>query len=326
MKHFDHISLLTQKLDGGLSTSEQAQLDSWLSASDQNQSEHDFLEQIWEDAAGYEPPADLNFDSSAAFSKFKATVIDVPGVNPVPEATGVLGLGKMLTYAIALVLATAVAYYLLNNVFGTVTNNNTGEVKNIVLENGSNVWLDDQSAITEVEDQKFELEGKVYVDGTDSNDKMSFNIGTQSITSQGASYSVNAKNEALTQINVEQGSILVSAENGEELIVSEGQRVEIHKDGTVTQTELVTDNAFSWKAKTLEFNNTPLPIVFEDLQDYYGISIFDNNFDLSNCNFTSPKLTNTQLNVVLEILKESHKVEFETASKGNYSLTQLDCK
>jgi len=70
-----------------------------------------------------------------------------------------------------------------------------------------------------------------------------------------------------------------------------------------------------------------MDVVIRDLERYYGIIIDSKVSGLEDCFFTSPILTNTELNTVFEILQTSHKAEFsdDESRPNHYDLTSINC-
>jgi len=280
LKHFDHITLLTRKFDSGLSQTEQAQLSEWLASSDSNQAEADLLDKIWQDSTAYEP--NIQFDSTSAFQKFKSENLSTDSNQTVESTTG-SSISSLISYLIGAILFIGAGMLIYNATIGSNTNVDENGVKNVVLEDGSKVWLDNDSKIDQSKDATYQLNGKAFIDATQNSDHKSISVGEQTISSSNAKYTVNNSQNDLVQIDVESGVVSVETADGEKINVEAGKRLELTSNGTYTQRDLLTKNSFSWRAKTLEFNNTPMPIVFQDLESYYGIEIQKGNMNVSNC-------------------------------------------
>jgi len=323
LKHFDHITLLTRKFDSTLSQNEQAQLSEWLASSDANRAEADILDKIWQDSTAYEPT--VEFDSSAAFQKFKSNSLSSEPSQLV-KTTAAGSSTSILSYLIGAILFLGAGYLIYNATSGASANLDENGVKNVVLEEGAKVWLDDNSIIDQASDDTYQVEGKAFIDASTNGENVSIDLDGQKINTNNAKYTVNTAQNDLVQIDVESGTVTVETATGKKINVPAGQRFELANNGTYKQSKLQTNNSFSWKAKTLEFNNTPMSIVFQDLESYYGIDIQASNVNIADCYFTSPILTNTNLDVVLDILKESHQTEFSTVGEDTYRLANIDCK
>jgi len=277
----------------------------------------------------YEPKLDI--DTNLALNKFKSAIKSQPTpeiINLKPRFSGILKFAASLTVF-------ALASFLVLNMLSSNKIANTGSDINIVsLEDGSKLWL---SPNTELEyDKNFnkehrsmEFKGKAFFDVAENPDlPFIVNMGTQSIEVVGTSFNLtNRKNNIILEVLT--GIVKFRDANNKENTATAGQSIVYDSAlNTAALSEIQSTNTFSWKERSLSFNSTPLNIVFQDLENYYEIDIDEQNIDISNCTFSSPKLSNASLEKTLDILKKVAGVEFtfDESASDKLKLSSVDCK
>jgi ferric-dicitrate binding protein FerR (iron transport regulator) len=90
----------------------------------------------------------------------------------------------------------------------------------------------------------------------------------------GTSFLVHST-DAADEVVVVTGKVNVADknENNNRVIITKGQRAVLQQDHRFFQDQVTDSNFIAWKTGQLNFNNTPLPKVLQDLSHYYGIPV-----------------------------------------------------
>lgn len=153
--------------------------------------------------------------------------------------------------------------------------------KEVVLPDGSIVWLNKNSQIQYPEDFKLQrrvhLTGEAYFDVI-KNEKLPFIVETVdfSIEVLGTRFVVTDYNEgSVSETVLESGMIKLTAQKtGEELILQPGQMVTHDRVMGETHLQSVDAHHFTdWIKDSLIFENASLKDVFTQLEKWYGIKI-----------------------------------------------------
>jgi len=327
MKDINYITLHHKKISDQASQTELDQLESWIRLSPDNQEDIDHLDTLWDLSLDYVP--EVEFDSSKGLNTFKNKIASHPDSKIIklkPKYSGILKIAASLTVL-------AVAGFLILNMLSPNKLINFGtEISMISLEDGSQLWLSPNSVIEY--DRNFSknhrtmaFEGKAFFDVT-KNEDLPFivNMGAQSIEVLGTSFNLTHRNDNVI-LEVLTGVVKFRDSQDRQNTAKAGQSIVFNATlNTASLSEIKSTNAFSWKERSLSFNSTPLEQVFKDLENYYEINIDDNDINIADCTFSSPKLDNASLDQTLEILNKVAGVEFTgDASKGKLVLTTVDC-
>lgn len=153
--------------------------------------------------------------------------------------------------------------------------------KEIILPDGSLVWLNKNSSIQYPENfktsRKLYLTGEAYLD-VKSNAEQPFTVETSDFTIHvlGTRFVVtDYSEEKVAEAVLESGLIqLVSQKSGEEVLLHPGQMVTYEKaKGNIRLESVDVRNFTEWINNHLVFENTPLKDVFTQLEKWYGITI-----------------------------------------------------
>ena len=266
MKRLDYIDLFTKKVIGSISNEELKDLED-LSKTPETQKEIESLQKVWDASQSYDPK--VSFNSTDAFKKFKSSH-NIPS-NPAPQHSKGFSI-KMMLSAVAIVVSIGLLVWLIGFNTDDITNK-SDSVKTHTLDQAE-VWLNTNASITELSEENgtthMDLEGLVYIDNSK---KQSIVLGdkTNPVTLEKAKVSVYKDEDNQLEINVEEGSVSYDF-SGKRMTAMPGERMIINPEGVPQISMVLTENAFSWRLKTLQFINTPMDLVFDDLEgDRYRI-------------------------------------------------------
>ncbi|MEL6970672.1 MAG: hypothetical protein AAFO02_10915, partial [Bacteroidota bacterium] len=149
------ISLIYKSLKGELSDQEQQQLDTWLEQDADHQKLRDQLQQKWEVSEGYEPQIEI--DAKADFQKLSARIKEHSKTTAADEKA--LSEGRIvsmnrrwLSIAAGLLLVFSLAWWRwpggVDPVEMSIVITGTGEERELILADGSTVWLNENSKLT----------------------------------------------------------------------------------------------------------------------------------------------------------------------------------
>lgn len=327
MKNINHITLHHKKLSNQASQTELDALETWIGLSPDNQEDIDLLDALWDASSHYEPSIDFN--TNQALTKFKTAINSQPTpeiITMKPRFSGILKIAASFT-----ILAFA-SFLVFNMLAPNKIMNTSSDINLVSLEDGSKLWLSPNTEISydkafNSEHRTMDFAGKAFFDVAEDKDlPFIVNMGAQSIEVVGTSFNLTYRNDEVI-LEVLTGVVKFRNAQNQENTAKAGQSIVYNESlNTATLSEIQSANTFSWKERSLSFNSTPMAQVFKDLENYYEIDIDSKNLDISDCTFSSPKLSNATLDETLDILKKVAGVEFDgDKSKTKLTLTTVDC-
>ena len=278
MKITDHtLSLIIARLNGTASRQQEEELRQWMEASDGNREEYETYARIWkESGAQLGRPS---FDANAAWQKV------APQLSPdARNDHGRTGTGKRLSFyikrvaiAASLIVMAAAGYYYWTSSSSThAIADDTN--KSVVLPDGSVVTLRKGSSLTysrrfNQAERTVQLEGEAFFQVKHNGEKPFLVLTRQvQVRVTGTSFLVRS-GKAVEEVMVASGRVTVTNRNmkkGIQLVA--GQKAVLHSN-LLEQLQLTDSNYIAWKTGVLNFNNTPLAKVLDDLQQYYAVPL-----------------------------------------------------
>lgn len=330
MNESEYILLLSKRFSGEISSEESLKLDEWLSQSPENEQFAKSTQRIWEKSEGYARifSPDLNAD----FQKIQARI----RVAEVPQSLTVTLGQKLMRVAAVLVL-------LLASIWGwqqfstsmtpvILVSAENAAMKSVKLPDGSQIWLRKGSQLEyasnwTTESRHVKLRGEGY-----------FEIQHDAVHPFKVTLENGGTVEVLgTQFNVRQssGQTVVLVRSGKVRfspsaqtagpVLTANQKAVYDQDAAQVQTSTVTSlNELSWQTGGLEFVNTPLVNVVNDLEQYYGVQITMRNSAMANCPHSAP-LTNQPIEKVLETIALTHQLKVKKTGDKAYELSEGQC-
>lgn len=251
-----------------------------------------------------------DFDSQKAWqlvqSKIAAKAVKSAKVIPLYKK-----LTRIAAVAAILIIGMLSVYYftdvLPKNTNTVVAANSIEKGKEVLLSDGSKVWLNNGASLSFPEkfaenSRTVELKGEAFFE-VSRNPKKPFTVITKNskTTVLGTSFNINSDEDS-TEVIVTTGKVKVSdLENTSNQIITSGYSAKVKKEG-VEKYELANLNYMAWKTGKFIFKETPIPQVVENLNKYYKKQIIIADGVDVNCLLTAD-FNKTDLHEVLEIIK-----------------------
>lgn len=262
-------SLIVSYLDNEASCEEKAMLDMWINFSQDNKRYFVRMVKTWERSHIY-----LQDEARAGerFSGFRQLLFR--------RKMRRMAYGISAAVAVALLIV-AIRVFMPSSDCLLLSDATSEQKKEVVLPDGSVVWLNKNSRIQYPEDfishRKVYLAGEAYFDVA-HNKGQPFVVETSALAIRvlGTRFVVTDYSEgAVAEAVLESGLIqLITQKTGEEFLLHPGQMVTHDRVLGETRLESVDAGNFTdWIKSRLVFENTPLEDVFIQLEKWYGIKI-----------------------------------------------------
>jgi transmembrane sensor len=196
-----------------------------------------------------------------------------------------------------------------------------GEIKEVILEDGSTVMLNANSSITlsdswaSKQHREVFLKGEAFFNVVKTPDLKLFDVKTpDGITVQvlGTSFNVNTRREKLS-VYLQSGKVRIQSES-EAVTLQPGERADYDKSSEkvlVSQEDLKTvGDKLAWKSNLYILNDISLSTIARDIEDNFGKQVIFLDSALSSESVTA-KLPARDINILLNVLKETLDVEIE---------------
>ncbi len=261
-------------LDGQLDADEKATFEAWLAADERHQAQLAELRAYWT----YRPTAEETIRAERAFAR--APMRGLPAPQPRPGRQRHLPSRWAVAATISLLL---LAGYWLFRPAGQagpqMVRTGAGETREIVLPDGSHVWLDQHSqldyATAFATDRRLSLEGTAYFEvAHDTAHPFVVSAGTGEVRVLGTRFTVQARaSQPCVMVMVTSGLVSLGAQTGGDPVrLPKDMLGLLNADGQV-RVEAADPNYLSWLSGRLVFEQTPLPTIVEQLERLYGVEI-----------------------------------------------------
>ena len=337
MNNSDYIKLLHKRSSGKLSAEENKALTNWLSGDSANNQ----MGEIWEKSATYKE--DFEPDVQAGLKNVLA-FIDEEEEQASPEPKIIpLQKRRFSPFALAAALAVVIGVgAVFNWYFNTPSNSmiiaqtGEGETEMLSLNDGTQVWVNENSYFSYSEgfsesQRKVKLTGEAFFDvARDEARPFIIESSKSTVTVLGTSFNVRAyENESENVVTVKSGKVRFQPKNSQKYL-------DLTKDETAqfdfSRKELKkianqAQNNIAWQSKRLQFMDTPLAQVIEDIEENFGVEIDDVPAHLSQCGFNANfDLTNQTIEQVFDVLSRSLGISISKSDVGTYSIAGESCK
>jgi len=336
-----YISLIYKKLSEEISPPETEQLNTWMNESKENQETAAAVELAWSASenlqADVEVDLDEEFDALEDLMKEdkKADRIQILEKQIKPQ----LGITRrLLSIAAGLLFLLTAALLLRMNLnseqpieWKTIT---TGEENyTATLPDNSKVILNKNSQLTYPDhfnsDQRLvKLVGEGFFDvAHDAAHPFIVETEQEKVTVLGTSFNVLTTDKGLTSVYVETGKVQVEQkESAQKIILVKGEKgtSNIHTK-EVKNRGPQSANDLAWYTHVLEFKNTSMDEVFNQISKLYGVEFEIENKAMNLCTFTA-KIENEKIEMVLKIIEATFDIEIQKTSTNNYLVKGEGCE
>jgi ferric-dicitrate binding protein FerR (iron transport regulator) len=261
-----------------------------------------------------------DFDSSRAWDKVQTQINRKQNTKIIPLRKNLMRVA--IAAAIALLIGIS-SLFIYQNMQIKMINIQTGsndKVKQILLSDGSTVWLNKNSSISYPEKfsenrRNIQLKGEAFFKVA-KNPAKPFVVHTSNarITVLGTSFNIRTDTH-FTKVDVATGKVNVSnLENTEYTILTAGYSANVEEDKLQ---KFKTDNInyLAWKTGAFYFKDIPLKQAVSDLNTYYNNQfIIDSKADIP-CRLTA-EFSKADIEEVLEVLRLACNIKITKTDKG----------
>jgi transmembrane sensor len=238
---------------------------------------------------------------------------------------------KVYSVAASLILLVCASLYFYSDYFFyNVYSTSYGMTQSILLEDGSEVTLNANSVLkvprdlVNAETRQVWLTGEAFFSVAKRPNKVKFIVSTNNLNVEvlGTKFNVNSRRNN-TEVVLDEGSVKLTALNNnrtQSAVMRPGEYASLSETDTTFTKMLVKPASYSaWKMNRLVFEDTPLKVIAEKIEDYYGIEVRIDNEQLQSRQLTGT-LPNNDLGVVLKSLSVSYNLEI--VRKDDYIIFQ----
>ena len=221
--------------------------------------------------------------------------------------------------AAVLLLVSVASFYYGEILFYTTYSTEYGMTKNIILEDGSEVTLNANSTLRVPRNltdyREVWLQGEAFFSIIKKKNGSRFFVHTNNLNVEvlGTQFNVNTRHEN-TEVVLSEGSIKLTSNLPAiklPLLMKPGDFVSLSKnDAKFNKREVQPTKYNAWKTNLLIFENTPLSLIVQQIEDYYGIEVEVANLELSKRQLTGT-MPNNDLGIVLKSLESTLNVTIE---------------
>ena len=269
------INLIAKQLHGVVTKQEAEELQLWLQSDVAHQQEYDELVVIWQKT---DPSlTDPHFNTDVAWQQL-ATKIARPNKKHSGTVISLFAIKRVAAAAVILAMAAGgYWWYQHNNQWQTFTASNNNE--QLTLPDQSVVLLRKGSSLQypktfDKKERLVQLNGEAFFQ-VQHNEHQPFIITTANteVKVLGTSFLVNSA-KAEDEVVVVTGKVNVKdkKEPGNQITLTPGERVVLQQDHFY-ENQVSDSNFMAWKTGSLDFKNTPLQKVLQDISQYYGVQV-----------------------------------------------------
>lgn len=312
--------LAAKYLSGNIQPDERRELMEWIAAGDDQQAFFDDIVQLWESATPVDQP--IQVDLTAAWSKVEHALNDKSVADNQPkERTASLRslplITRLLRIAAILVPLLLIGYWWWeasrsDQITESVVIATLEEIKEVVLPDGSVVWLNENSHLEYTlpfEQRTVNLEGEAFFDvQPDSLRPFQVYTGPTVTRVLGTSFNLRAyAHEAQVLVTVTSGRVELQEQGdvADKIELTAGEAaVFLKADQQVVPANSLGNNAVAWKNQVIDANGISLEQMVQTLNNYFNVDIQVADSDALSCNVTLHDLRNPSLEGALQLLTE----------------------
>jgi transmembrane sensor len=321
--------LAAKQLNGKATPAEQEALERWRSSETDHETQYQQQEKLWQATA---PVATNEADTEAAWQKVRSRLT----AKEQPNQTKVIPMySRLMRVAAAVTLLIGMAWlaqFLFFPYMGMQVVSSGDRTMSVLLPDSSQVWLNKDSKL--VYDKQLDgdtreviLEGEGFFE-VKRDTQRPFIVLTKRTRTRvlGTSFNLrDMKSEETAELAVATGKVAFASANGKsEKQLTAGHAARLDKTESLVELPRQGENAWAWKSGRLVFKSQLLEQVVQDVGRYYGVRLHLQNTGLARCRFTA-SFQDAELNEVLEVLKASLQLDYQTQDKQTYTLTGKGC-
>lgn len=274
-------SIVLKQLNNDISASEQAELQQWLDADTANRQEYEEWTSIWKDSGDL-----LNqqsFDTARAWEEIRPNLKLSPGLEAMAQKHGVISLfysRKLAAASIIIVIASAgVWYYWRTRTASSQQILAKDSDRQVTLPDGSVVYLRKGSSLAYAAtynhtDHTVALTGEAFFElRHDPNHPFIITTAHSLIEDIGTSFLVRNQRGA-DEVVVVSGKVkFAEKRNPSNSITLIPDQRAVLEENKFSAPETADPNSIAWKTGVLNYKNSPLNTVFQDISHFYQVDV-----------------------------------------------------
>ncbi len=199
-------------------------------------------------------------------------------------------------------------------VFNTLSNPRGSKVIDLVLNDGSHVWLNAGSSLTYPvafigKDRKVSITGEAYFEITKDSRPFSVSKGNMQVQVLGTKFNVNAyDDESDIKVTLLEGSVQITAPNSfasYAVKIKPGQQAIVSKTNVEVNNAVDVDAVMAWRNGLFQFNRASVQEVMRQISRWYDVEVAYEG-KIPQRSFGGKINRTTSLSQALKILKESN--------------------
>lgn len=309
-----NLEIAIKYINGSISDMEKAEFDGWLNASEDNRIQFNDFQKYWKLTNSVF--TDFQPNTNNAWKKVSEKTI-MSNKNPFSYFYRIA-----IAAVVIMALGLGIKLYLQSDeryskkIIANVSNDTIKEIK---LEDGSVVWLNENSKLDVPshfgkKQRKVRLQGEAYFEIA-KNKQKPFIIETKSAITEvvGTSFNIRAlENESKITVSVSTGKVAfyLLKERSSKVLLTPGMKgicnIETRKIETSPENDL---NYLAWKTGVLQFKNTPLADVCNSISKFYNVRVIVDPSEAKDFLFTG-NFNNTKVDQTLDIIATTLDIKF----------------
>ncbi|HBF89402.1 MAG TPA: hypothetical protein DDX39_12240 [Bacteroidales bacterium] len=298
---------------GELNSSEFAEIQTWMDASDEHKRYVEELRKIWNETGNIKPEP-IFVDTNKAWQKLSSRIEKQEKFEAKTKNIFTINLLRIAAVIIPLITISYL-FFVSKQELKTITFLSKDKIENYNLPDGSKITLNKNSKIAYLQDfnqekREIKFNGEAFFN-IQSNKQKPFVIKTSDVNIKvvGTSFNVNSIENQVVVI-VKTGEVLFfridSITNDTNIISLEAGTKGIYNRITkqLEKIETANENEIFWTSKKLTFDKTNLREVVKTLETCYGTKIEITNQNIENRHL-SATFNNQNIDSVLAIIKTS---------------------
>ena len=332
--------IIISHLNGRASVEEEHQLQKWLQTSEVNQAEFDKAQELWELTGKTDLAADsVDFSTEEEWQYFKERIEASPKIHELPNEYPKRHLYKDIFQMAAGIVLLIGVVWIINQFIQPTTPIVASEQiqtfedmqKEVALEDGSKVWLNENSILTIPEsfsdtERKVRLVGEAFFEVAKDANRPFIILNKDTETRVlGTSFNVKTNYENV-EVSVRTGKVSLASRKDEQssVVLEAGDKgVFDLKTKALQKMKTGDENDWAWQTKRLVFRDSPMSRTISMLEKYYEIRVDVRNKNILNCQFTS-EFEEASLEEVMEVLATSLQAKIKL-EKGTYWIEGRGC-
>lgn len=345
MSATDYISLIYKDLAKEISSDEKLLLEAWVDADVENSLLVEQLKLIWDNAEvddlGISPIyVDLDAEFNFLKQRLEADERDVKTATPgkiSQEKTKMIKLSPRFWGMVAgLALLIGMTWFFSSqygngNDFAEIQ---TGDdAKEILLADGTRIHMNANSSLKypttfNGEMREVEFRGEAFFEvAKDSKHPFIIHTPYEEVTVLGTSFNVRAyENEPNSEIAVRTGSVKVNSGLASVILEPNDKAIVDHSSKAMGVEKTESLNELAWHTKSIRFNNTPLSVVFSDLEDFYHVTLKVANASILNCPYTDSFGENDNFETAIQSIATVFGISVKKEDETHFTLVGGSCQ